>query len=194
MLHSITRTKTSASTTGRRRACGLLLLAACSSSRPADDVSRAPGRADSAIYAILLDTLRPGPRPAYVGRNFLALADTGVERQNVADWVAKELPGVERSLVLALDSVAPGDVQSAVGEIPGVTWVDSIHALEVERGLTTRRLILVSRIAFSSDSTRGVVHASMICGPLCGQGSYYLFHRDARGVWRMVGSATRSTS
>jgi hypothetical protein len=171
-----------------------LLLVGCM--RTSDDnPQRTVAPADSAIYAVLLDSLRPGTSRAYVGADYLVPSDTGTEVHRIAGWVANQAPDMDSALVVAVSLPILGSVRRTIGEISGVNWfaTDSLHAVVYNMG-DTRTVIALSRVAIAPDSTRAAVYGVMVCGALCGEASYYLLKRDSAGQWRVTDVVMRSVS
>jgi hypothetical protein len=173
---------------------GCLLLASCKTTDDRDSQRLLPPP-DSAIYAVMLDTLRPGTSRALVGAEYLVPSDSGADLHRIAGWAATQAPGMDSALVVAVSAPASGSVRQALGERRGVLWfaTDSLHAI-VSNMDHERTVIALSRVAFAPDSSRAVVYGVMVCGSLCGEASYYLLKRDSSGQWRVADAVMLSVS
>ena len=171
----------------------LIGIASCSSPEPA----RTPHvPADSAIYAAVLDSLRGQASRVTVVRQFVpprAMDDSGTLRS----WLLGQSPMITAPLLDALERRAARtpDVESALGSEPGVVYRDSSSSESdsVSRSAPGRQ-IRFSNIGWSTDSASAILYASMQCGALCGQGSYYVVARGPDGHWRIVAQVVRFVS
>ena len=167
---------------------GSLVILACSDRAGSDAAAPAAPHADSAIYAILLDSLLPGHQPAFAIRTFDTVAVTQSELADMAAWVKKELPTVDRAMVLALRSGAPGNLESRIPNAVGVTWIDTVPDQPAPTNTRPQRpIIWMSRVSYSADFAHALVYAGMRCGGLCGHASFYAFDRSPSGEWRLTG-------
>lgn len=168
-------------------AASAFLVFACSPANSGNAGGRHPA-ADSLICSVLLDSLRPRRRPAYVERQFLTLRDTGAALPGLAGWVHKQDRGVDSALVVRLVRERyPGTVEQLVGHPAGVRWFEPGRtARDSGEGGDQWRWLSLSRVAYTPDTTHALVYASMWCGGLCGNGSFYLLQRDLAGHWRVI--------
>lgn len=175
---------------------GLLAAVSCSDRVPKRASPRESSKADSAIYAVLLYSLRPGSRPARVERQYEPLPDSASEVAKVASWAAAQRDHLDSALIVALarDQHA-GSVAATVGDLPGIRWIDRDSArAESLRPFENTRVVQLSRVVYSSDSSRAVVYASMYCEGLCGNGTFYQFRRSPVGTWHLTGMVVRFIS
>lgn len=170
---------------------GLLAVISCSDHAAKRPSSRDLRQADSAIYAVVLDSLRPGGRPARVERQYLPLPGSRAEIAYVGGWAAAQREHLDSVLIVALirDRHA-GSVAAAVGDRPGLRWIDRDSVTtEISRHDETMMVVQLSRVVYSSDFSRAVVYASMWCGRLCGNGTFYQLQRSPGGAWHLTGKA-----
>lgn len=144
-------------------------------------------RSDSAIYATLLDSLRGNGDSVLVGSKFDELPDSAAAVPALAAWVHKQLPALDSALVVALAQARDsGSVQAVLGQAHGVRWFTALRELPDPRPFLSYRVVSFTRVAYDSSGTHAVVYASMGCGGLCGNGSFYAFELR-NGAWRKVG-------
>src|SRR3569623_945432 len=101
----------------------LSVIIACNDRAAGRAPSAEASLADSAIYAALLDSLRPTARPIRVVRQYEQLPDAEAETAKVASWAAAQRDHLDSALIVALarDQHA-GSVAATVGAIPGIRW------------------------------------------------------------------------
>jgi hypothetical protein len=170
------------------------LAAACSGSAPKGASATVRARADSAIYATLLDSLRGSGDSVRVAREFDEFPDRTAEVPAIAAWVHKQSPALDSALVVALaQSRFGGSVQATLGRLPGVLWFRDQREIGDPSPFSKYRILFFTRIAYDPSGAHAVVYASMGCGGLCGNGSFYAFElRD--GKWREVAQVVRVIS
>ena len=182
--------------------------------------SNARPAADTAIYQVLLDALRPNFQSVAIRREFLDASGPLDQRHDIAAWVSKQRGEIDSALVVDLLAARySGAVTDFVPPADGLSWQDSVRTSDLPstrspaaRGLgdTSRilgesvskslettfdqRLLAFSRIVYSRDSSRALVYASMWCGSLCGNESFYLLGRGAKGSWRVIATVVRIVS
>jgi hypothetical protein len=172
------------------------LLSACDHASMKRGGVPSSARSDSAIYGVLLDSLRPGTHSVRIVRQYYDLSDSGAGGARVAQWNAAQPFHLDSALIISLATAHhAGSVSETIGDLVGVRWID--HDSVPAEGRLPRdgsRILLLSRIAYSGDSNRALVFAHMSCSRLCGNGSFYEFHRSAAHVWQLVGRVVRSIS
>jgi hypothetical protein len=170
------------------------LAAACSESAPEGAAATTRARADSAIYAILLDSLRGSGDSVLVAREFDQVADSTTEVPALAAWVHERSPALDSALVVAVAQARfGGSVQATLGQLRGVRWFRDLREIGEPSSYPRYRFLSFSRVVYDPSGTHAVVYAFMGCGGLCGNGSYYAFElRD--GMWRKVGQVVRIIS
>lgn len=197
-------------------AVGLLV----SYAREPGSTSNARPVTDRAIYEVLLDALRPDSHSVVLRRTFLDVSGPGQQRSDLAAWVSKQRGGIDSALVVdPLTARYPGAVSDFVQPADGLGWDDSSRTSDPPRtqssdatvhrtqaGILTDsfsktpepisgpRLLAFSRIVYTRDSSRALVYASMWCGKLCGNESFYLLGRGAKGSWRVIATVVRIIS
>jgi hypothetical protein len=172
----------------------VVLWAACGRSASSE---KSPARniaADSTIYAVLLDSLRGTGDSVLVAQEFDDFPDSAAEVPRIAAWVHKQLPAADSALIAGLAaSRYPGSISSIVGPVGGVRWFADLRQLGQPNPFPQYRVVSFTRIAYDLSRTRAVVYASMGCGALCGNGSFYAF-QFRNGIWLKVGQVVRVIS
>lgn len=174
-----------------RRAIALAIIVvsvtACDDPPPGSRVASARQQADSLIYAQLLDSLRGARDSVLVGRAFSAFPESVAEAPALAAWVHKQAPAIDSALVVALaDAQYGGSVAVTLGQPRGVHWLDDYREAGGAERFGRSRVVWFTRVAYDASRTHAVVYASMGCGGLCGNGSFYAFElRNA--TWREIG-------
>jgi hypothetical protein len=165
----------------------LTLSAACDRSAPGETSTARNVAADSAIYAVLLDSLRGTGDSVLVAREFDELPDSAAKVPAIAGWAHTRRPTVDSALVVALAaSRYSGSLASTIGAARGVRWFLDPRELGKQTSVPRYRILSFTRIAYDSSRTQAVVYASMGCGGLCGNGSFYAFELR-QGRWLKVG-------
>jgi len=181
----------------QRATLATLILAfalACNRSSLAGASATARVRSDSAIYAILLDSLRGSKDSVLISREFDDFPDSTAEVPALAVGVHKQSPRLDSALVVALAQARyPGSVQATLGHPRGVRWFRDLRDIGAQGDFPKFRFLFFTRVAYDKSATHAVVYALMGCGALCGNGSFYAFElRD--GTWHEVGKVMRIVS
>jgi hypothetical protein len=168
-------------------AVGLGLFLACGGRTPEPLQDAHRPIADAEIYQVLLDSLRPGTRQVYVERQFLRPSEPGDHPGDLSARVSKR-GGIDSALVYQLLTARyAGSVDQHVRPTAGLVWMDTGHVVRHPAEASDQwRHLAFSRIAYSADSTRALVYASMWCGWLCGNASYYLLRRGEHRSWQVT--------
>lgn len=164
--------------------------------RPSEDrpVAHRDTKADSVIYSVLLDTLRGTGDSVFVMREFEEFPGSVADAPAIAGWAHKQQASVDSSLVVALaGSRYAGSLPAILGSPRGVWWFTRPSELGKPIPFPKYRVVSFSRIVFDPARTRALVYASMGCGGLCGNGSFYAFGWHD-GAWIKVGQVVRSIS
>ena len=167
---------------------------ACTSSEPAPTSGM---RADSAVYAAVLDSLRWNADMVMVVREFTSLPPAPNDRGPDNRWLIGKDSPITLALLTALEDAEPAhsSLEAAMGRLAGVKYVDSTAAGEIPLPRSGgQRLVRFSAIGYSADLSEALLYASMGCGALCGMGSYYVVRRQSDGTWRVGAQLVRFVS
>lgn len=163
------------------------LAAACRESVPNHATAATLMRADSAIYALLVDSLRGNSDSVALASEFVEFPDSAAGIPALAGWIHNQLPAVDSALVVALaEAHYSGSVQATLRHARGVRWLADHTELATPEPLAENRLISFTRVAYDPGETHALVYASVWCGGLCGNGTFYAFTLQ-NGEWRNVG-------
>ena len=175
---------------------GVLTAVSCADRAAKRASSSASRNADSAIYAAVIDSLRLGSRSVRVARQYEPLPDAGPGIAGIGAWAAAQRDHLDSGLVVALAREQhAGSVAATAGHLLGVRWIDRDSVrVEASRHDENTPIVQLSRVAYSSDSSRAVVYGEMWCGRLCGNGAFYQFQRSSAGTWLLTGRAVRFVS
>jgi len=193
------------------------LVVSCA--RAPESSSNARPATDTAIYRVLLDSLWPNFQSVVVRREFLEARGPVDQPTDLAAWVGTQPGGIDSALVMDLLTARySGAVSDFVQSANGLRWEDfprtsdslAKHSSAVRDSPDSSRIsterfsdpemtsaqrhLAFSRIVYSHDSSRALVYASMWCGGLCGNESFYLLGRDRHGSWRVVATVVRFIS
>jgi len=168
----------------------LFALSACFAGEQPSTPQASLVRADSAIYALLLDSLGPAAPITYISRQVARPASREHDPKRTAEWAAARL-GTDGQFLRAIDDSTLGaSLETILGAIPGVVWFGATVPAGITSRVPNSRVVTLSRIAYSSDLIRAAVYATVWCGGFCGYGGYYLFERDALGRWRLIANVS----
>lgn len=160
----------------------LALVAACDHAPQKLAGTASLARSDSVIYGILIDSLRQRTRSVRVVRQYKDLPDPDAE---LARWAATQRFYLDSALIVSLPTVRhAGSVSATVSDMPGARWIDDTARVDARHVAESR--IVLSRVAYSADSSRALVFAWMWCGLECGNGSYYQFQHSPVHGWQLV--------